>query len=156
MFPDVKRFQTITKSEILHYIVISYLKKLHRKVIDSFEQVIALWASYHQNNDKLFSNMLEGVLYTYGKMTDEDDNVLSTIRFNILDKMEQETINDVIYIPSVSELTLQSERLLLLKTRLSCIFECKCSSIRLSSNSSHFLHTLSLHNAIWKISIFLS
>ena len=56
-------------------------------------------------------------------------------------------------IPSVSELTPQSERLRLLKTSLSHIFRSNYSSIRLSSNSSCILYTLPLHNAIWKISI---
>ena len=56
-------------------------------------------------------------------------------------------------IPSVSDLTLQSERLRLLKTILRTISRFTYSSIRLSLNSSCFLHTLSLHNAIWKISI---
>ena len=51
-------------------------------------------------------------------------------------------------VPSVSLLTPQSERLRLLKTSLSNIFRSKYSSIRLSLNSSCFLHTQSLHNAI--------
>ena len=57
-------------------------------------------------------------------------------------------------IPSVSELTSQPERLRLLKTSLSKNFRSKCSSTRLSLNSSYILQTQSLHNAIWKISIF--
>ena len=52
------------------------------------------------------------------------------------------------FIPSVSLLTPQSERLRLLKLSLSCSFRSKYSSIRLSLNSSCFLHTQLLHNAI--------
>ena len=58
-----------------------------------------------------------------------------------------------IYIPSVSELTPQSERLRFLKTSLSRNFGSNYSSIRLSLNSSCILHKLFLHNAIWKITI---
>ena len=53
-------------------------------IFESFQHVIELSTSYRQNNDRVFSNILDRIVY--GKRTDDDYNILSTRRYNILDQ----------------------------------------------------------------------
>ena len=86
-------------------------------IFESFQHVIELSVSYWQNNDRVFSDTLDRIVY--GKTTDEDNNILSTRRYNILDRQEQEKFHDNIYIyiyiyiyPTNNEVKLKNEKYL--------------------------------------------
>ena len=111
MFGDFRQLPPVKDKALYDAIIFDEASSKGALIFESFQYVIELSVSYRWNNDQVPSDVLDRIVY--GETIDDDYNMLSTRRFNILDWQEQEKFHNAMYIcPTNNEVKLKNEEYL--------------------------------------------